>query len=93
MAPAVHDMSTVYLLMAVTSACTITISFTLVIDNTLYSGSFDIFQANDKFLFSVGPARLVPRALNKQYSERHGLINVSFMYITVYYLGLLSEHL
>ena len=33
-------------------------------------------------LLSVGPARPVPRALNKHYSARAGPINVSFMYIT-----------
>ena len=31
---------------------------------------------------SVGPARPVPRALNKHYSARGGPIIFSFMYIT-----------
>ena len=78
-----HDMRIVYLLKAVTPAWVInTVSFLLVIDYTHYSGSFDILQAKVKCHLSVGPARPVPRALNKHYFARGGPITVSFMYFT-----------
>ena len=79
-----HDMRIVCLLRAVTPAwVTITASFLFVIDYIDHSGSFDVLQAKVKSLLSVGPARLVPRALHKPYSARGGPINVSFMYIRV----------
>ena len=59
-----------------------TVPFILVIDYTLYSGSFDILQAKVNCHMPVGPARAVPRALNKHYSARCGPISVSFMYAT-----------
>ena len=78
-----HNMRTVYLLRAITAAwVTNTVSFTLVNDYTLYSGSFEILQAQVKCPFSVGPARPLRRALNKDYSARGGPSNVSFMYVT-----------
>ena len=59
-----------------------TVSFLLVIDYIHHSGSFEVLQANVKCPSSVGPARPVPRALNKHYSARGGPNNVSFMYST-----------
>ena len=59
-----------------------TVPFLLAIDYIRYSGSFDIIQAKIKCLLSVGPARPVPRALNKHYATRCEPINVSFMYFT-----------
>ena len=57
-----------------------TVPFTLKIDYIDHSGSFEILQAEVKCLLSVGPARPVPRALNKP--ARGGSIHVSFMYFT-----------
>ena len=83
MVPALHDMRMVCLPKAVTPAwITNTVLFLLVIDYIRCSGSFEVLQAKVKSLKSVGPARLVPRAINKHYSERGGPINVSFMSIT-----------
>ena len=83
MVPELHDMRIVCLLKAVTPAwVTNTVSFTLLIDYIHHSGSFEVLQAKVECLLSVGPARPVPRALNKHYSARGGPINVSFMYIT-----------
>ena len=59
-----------------------TVPFLLSIDYIRYSGSFEVLQAKVKCLLSVGPARPVPRALNKHYSARGGPINISFMYIS-----------
>ena len=59
-----------------------TVSFTLLNDYIHHSGSFDILQAKVECHLSVGPARPVPRALNKHYSARGVSIDVSFMYIT-----------
>ena len=71
------------LLRAVTPAWVINmVSFTLVMNYIHHSGSFEILQAKVKCHLSVGPARPVPRALNKHYSARGGSINVSFVYIT-----------
>ena len=76
-------MRMVCLLKAATPAwVTNTVSFTLKIDYIHHSGSFDILQVKVKCHLSVGPARPVPRALNKHYSARGGPIYVSFMYIT-----------
>ena len=78
-----HDMRIVCLLKAVTPLWVINmVSFTLVINYIHHSGSFEILQAKVKCHLSVGPARPVPRALNKHYSARDGSINVSFVYIT-----------
>ena len=78
-----HDMRIVCLLKAVTPAwVTYTIPFTLLIDYIHHSGSFEVLQAEVKCHSSVGPARPVPRALNKHYSARGGSIHVSFMYIS-----------
>ena len=78
-----HVMRIVCLLKAVTPAWDIyMVSFTLVINYIHHSGSFEILQAKIKCHLSVGPARPVPRALNKHYSARGGSINVSFVYIT-----------
>ena len=78
-----HDVRIVCLLKAVTPAwVTNTVPFSLPIDYIRYSGSFEVLQAKVKGLLSVGPARPVPRALNKHYSARGVSINVSFMYIT-----------
>ena len=78
-----HDMRMICLLKAATPAwVTNTVSFTVLIDNIHHSGSFEVLQAKVKCLLSVGPARPVPRALNKHYSARGGPINVSFMYTT-----------
>ena len=41
-----------------------------------------MLQAKVKCHLSVGPARPVPRALNKHYSARCVSIDVSFMYIS-----------
>ena len=83
MVPELHDMRIVCLLKAVTPAWVRnTVSFSLAIDYIHHSVSFEVLQAKVKCHLSVGPARLVPRALNKHYSARGGLINVSFMYIT-----------
>ena len=76
-------MCIVCLLKEVTPAwVTNTFPFLLVIDYIHRSGSFEVLRAKVKCLLSVGPARPVPRALNKHYSARGGPINVSFMYIT-----------
>ena len=82
--PELHDMRIVCLLKAVTpaQAVTNTVSLLLVFDYIHCSGSFEILQAKVKCLLLVGPARPVPRALNKHYSARSGSINVSFIYIT-----------
>ena len=78
-----HDMRIFCLLKAATPAwVTNTVSFTLVINYIHRSGSFDILQAKVNCHLSVRPVRPVPRALNKHYSARGELINVSFMYIT-----------
>ena len=78
-----HDMRIVCLLKTVTPAWVIyTVSFTLVINYIHHSGSFEILQAKIKCHLSVGPARPVPRALNKHYSARGRPIDVSFMYFT-----------
>ena len=78
-----HDVRIVCLFKAVTPAwVTNTVPFLLPIDYIRYSGSFEVLQAKVKCLLSVGPARPVPRALNKHYSARGGPINVSFMYTT-----------
>ena len=78
-----HDMRIVCLLKAVTPAwVTNTVPFLIPIDYIRYSGSFEVLQAKVKCLLSVGPARPVPRALNKHYSARGRLDNVSFMYNT-----------
>ena len=76
-------MHMVCLLKAATPAwVTNTVSFLLAIDYIHHSGSFDKLQAKVKCHSSVGPARPVPRVLNKHYSARSGSINVSFMYFT-----------
>ena len=81
--PELHDVRMICLLKAATPAWVRnTVSFTLKIDYIHCSGSFDILQAKVKCHLSVGPARPDPRALNKHYSARGELINVSFMYIT-----------
>ena len=73
-----HDMRIVCLLKAVTPAwVTNMVPFTLLIAYIHHSGSFEVLQAKVKGLLSVGPARPVPRALNKHYSARGGPINVS----------------
>ena len=78
-----HDMRIVCLLRAVTPAWVVnTFPFTLVIDYIHHSRSFEVLQAKVKCHLSVGPARPVPHASNKQHSARGGLINVSFMYIS-----------
>ena len=78
-----HDMRVVCLLEAATPAwVTNTVPYLVVIDYILYSVPFAVLQAKVKCHLSVGPARPVPRALNKQYSARGVSINVSFMYIT-----------
>ena len=78
-----HDVRIIYSLKVVTPAwVTNTVPFTIAINNIRYSGTFKILQAKVKCLLSVGPARPVPRALNKHYSARGGPINSSFMYIT-----------
>ena len=83
MVPELHDMRIVCLLKAVNPAWVRnTVSFTLVINYIHHSGPFEVLQAKVKCHSSVGPARPVPRALNKHYSVRGGPINVSFMYIT-----------
>ena len=77
-----HDMRIVCLLKAVTPAWVINmVSFTLKIGYIHLSGSFDI-TSQCQCPLSVGPARQVPRAINKHYSARGGPIHVSFMYIT-----------
>ena len=74
MVPELHAMRIVCLFKALTPAwVTKTTSFTIAIDYTRYSGSFEILQAKVKCLLSVWP-------LNKHYSARGGPINVSFMY-------------
>ena len=76
-------MRMVCLLKAVTPAwVTNTVSFLLVFDYICYSDLFEILQAKVKCHLSVGPARPVPRALNRHYLARGGSINVSFMYFT-----------
>ena len=83
MVPELHDVPMVCLLGALTPAwVTSTVLFSLVLDYKQHSGMFEILPANVKCLSSVGPARLVPRSLNKPYSARGGPINVSFMYFT-----------
>ena len=78
-----HDMRIVCLLKAATPAwVTNTFPFLLVIDFIHRFGTFEVLQAKVKCLLSVGPARPVPRALNKHYSARGVSIHVSFMYIT-----------
>ena len=77
-----HDMRMVWLLKAVTPKLVLnTVPFLLVIGYIRYSGSFEALQAKVKCHLLVGPARPVPRALNKHYSARGGPINVSFKYI------------
>ena len=81
--PELHDMRIICLLKAFTLAWVInTFPFLLVIDYIHHPRSFEVLQAMVKFHLSVGPARPVPRALNKHYSARGGPINVSFMYTT-----------
>ena len=78
-----HDMCIVCLLKAATPAwVTNMVPFTLLIDYIHHSGSFEVLQAKVKCHLSVGPARPVPRVLNKHYSARGGSIHVSFMYFT-----------
>ena len=78
-----HAMRIVCLLKVITPAWgSNTILFLLVIDYIHHSSSFEILQPKVKFHLSVGPASPVPRALNKRYTTRGRLINVSFMYIT-----------
>ena len=78
-----HDMRLICLLNAATPAwVTNTVPFLVVIGYNHYSGSFEVLQAKVKYLLSVGPARPVPRALNKHYSAHGRLINVPFMYFT-----------
>ena len=78
-----HDMRIVCLLKAVTPAwVTNTVPFLLPIDYIRYSGPFEVLQVKVKCLLSVGPARPVPRALNKHYSARGGPTHVSSMYIS-----------
>ena len=75
-----HDMRIVCILKAATPAwVTNTVPYLVVIDYILYSGPFAVLQAKVKCHLSVGPARPVPRALNKHYSARGVSINVSFM--------------
>ena len=83
MVPELHAMRMVCLLKVVTPTwATSTVPFTLKIDYTPYSDSFEVLQANVKCHLSIGPARPVPRAFNKHYSARVGPINVSFMFNT-----------
>ena len=83
MVPELHAISIVCLLKAVIPAwVTNTVSFLLIIDCIHQPGSIEVLQAKVKCLLSVGPARPVPRALNKHYSARGGPSNVSFMFIT-----------
>ena len=83
MVPELYDMRIVCLLKAVTPAwVTNTVPFKLKIDYIHHSGSFEILQAKVICLLVLGPARPVPRALNKHYSARGEPIKVSFMYIT-----------
>ena len=78
-----HDMRMICLLEVVTPAwVTYTFPYTIAIDCIHHSGSFEVLQAKVNCHLLVGPARLVPRALNKHYSARDGPINVSFMFIT-----------
>ena len=78
-----HAMRIVCLLKVITPAWgSNTILFLLVIDYIHHSSSFEILQPKVKFHLSVGPASPVPRALNKRYTTRGRLINVSFMYNT-----------
>ena len=73
MVPWLHDMCVVYLLKAVNPAwVTNTVPFSLVIEYFHHSGSFELLQVKVKCHLSVGPARLVPRALNKHYSASGG---------------------
>ena len=79
----IQDMRMVCLLKATTPACvTNTVPYLVVIDYLHYSGPFAVLQAKVKCHLSVGPARPVPRALNRHYSARGVSINVSFMYFT-----------
>ena len=78
-----HDMRMVCLLRVVTPAwVTNTVRLTLKIDYIRVYYSFEMLQAKVKCHLSVGPARLVPRALNNHYSARVGSIDVTIMYIT-----------
>ena len=78
-----HDMRIVCLLKAVAPAwVTNMVLFLLLFDYIHHSGSFEVLQAKVKCHLSIGPARPVPRALNKHYSARGVSIDVSFMYIT-----------
>ena len=87
MDPPEHDMRMIGLLKAVTLAWfTNTVLFTLIINHTRY----DVLHTKVKCLSSVGPACLVPLALNKHYSAGHGPNNVFF---NVFYLGLVGEQL
>ena len=83
MVPELHARRIVCLLRAVTPTwVTNTFPLLLVINYIHHSGSFEVSQAKVKCLSSVGPARPVPRALNKHYTARGGPINVFFMLIT-----------
>ena len=76
-----HDMRIFCLLKVVTPAwVTNTVPLTIAIDNIHHSGSFEVLQAKVKCQLLVGPALPVPHALNKHYSARGGLIDVSAMY-------------
>ena len=76
-------MRMVCLLKAATNAwVTNTFPFTIPINYNHHSASFEALQAKVKCLLPAGPARPVPRTLNKHYSARGGPINVSSMYIT-----------
>ena len=87
MVPELHAMRIVCSLKAVFPAwVTDTVSFTVKIHYIHCSDSFEVLQAKVNCLLSVGPARPVPRALNKHYSARSGPI-------IVLRLWLLSEHL
>ena len=78
-----HDLRIVCLLKAATPAwVTNTVPFTLLIDYIHHSGSFEILQAKVKCHSSLGPARPVPRVLNKHYSARGVSIDVSFVNIS-----------
>ena len=83
MVPELHDMRIVCLRRAATPVwVTNSVPLMLVIDYTQFHGSFEVLQAKVKCYLSVGPARPMPRALNKHFSARGGPIDVSFMYIT-----------
>ena len=76
-----HDFRMVCLLKAVTPRrATDTVAYAMAIDYSRYCDSIDVLQAKVKSLFSVGPACLVPRALNKHYAVCVEVTRVYFMY-------------